>query len=303
MSVSSPQPRRDRPREPSRHKKLPLHSRTIHATKDAGGLGSGHPAQSHRSTQVFRELHTPKNPKKSHTQPATGVYFDPHDFKALSSGIGLGQLVPKEGWGTAVSSHQIEQELSSAQPTNLFAAPSPQNPSPPPSTPSTIYTKAAKAAARTSQILQDVKTSVSRPQAPNPSQKQDAEVSSLNLFEPVSSKKTQTAAPLPVHRRQPLQKKALALPNPLTTSIYKITHHLTDVLLAVILFNGILFLLLYWNEGSKAFQHLITYLMSIGWLYNFCFSYGFLMLIYGIGWLFGLPSPGEKIWSRIQRAR
>ena len=85
--------------------------------------------------------------------------------------------------------------------------------------------------------------------------------------------------------------------------IHKITHHLTDVLLAVLLFNGILFLLLFWNEGSGALPHLITYLMSIGWAYNLCFSYGFLMMIYGIGWLFGIPSPGEMIWSRIGRTR
>ena len=80
-----------------------------------------------------------------------------------------------------------------------------------------------------------------------------------------------------------------------THLLTKLIQHGVDFALATLLFNGIFALILFQSPQPHL---LFQTFFAAGWLYNLAFSYGFLIMLYGIGWAFNVPSPGELMWSQ-----
>lgn len=76
--------------------------------------------------------------------------------------------------------------------------------------------------------------------------------------------------------------------------------HILDLGLAILVFNGVLYGILLQQTGNTL-KSSFAAMLAIGWAANLLFSYGFLVMLYGIGWIFHLRSPGQLLWYKISK--
>lgn len=243
--------------------------------------------------------------------------FDPAEFTALSSGIGLG--LP----GThADLQYQPPVPAAAAAPprpkVEKMQESSPQHSPPPPHQPRSTSSPSLFAHHMSPQVARPSRLNWrllrSWPAPTNVMKHTDSIAAAMRTLTAwIERQVQQLPLPAPSHQRQQ-QAPELVAPNPRPGSIRAAAQtarwhrniptwlggHILDFGLAILVFNGALYGILLQQTGST-WTGSLTAMLAIGWLPTLLFAYGFLLMLYGIGWIFHLRSPGQLLWCKLYK--
>ena len=277
--------------------------------------------------QSFKSSRSSNSPNPPTTNPAihfmTDPVFDPAEFKALSSGIGLGTLKPKIELkkspvvastsqshsnldSTTVNSAQMQAaelklqqtrgRLISVNPStanNLFAAQMSSQPAAAKSVGRTLRALIYRSFNRLTPFINlGIRKQLNRimqrlNRRSTHSSPSSAETKVRSLTPPNSSS---PPALSPNHTLHPLKSPAAI-----------VLQHSIDFGLAFVIFNGVLASIIV-RRTTMTFTESLRQTIEISWWYNLAFAYGFLIMIYGISWAFKLPTPAKILWQKLAHA-
>ena len=219
--------------------------------------------------------------------------LNPHEFEALGAGIGIGEFRKKTLLTPLTYPHEIPQAQdpkTSTNPETSFQTPSPEShhnlePSPTP-----IKSKDKKRTSSWKKHLKTLRTKL------------------LNLKRSVSSltrrisalpPKTSTTETLhDVWQNPPSSTKESS------SELEKkrrygtlLRDHMVDYFSAILIFSATIVGVLM-AEGTVSMKDITTALSQIGGVYILIFSYGFLLMMYPLTWILGVPRVSQLIWRK-----